>query len=270
MTASKWSHLQCLKNKIPVMQNCQIGMLIGYNCSLAIKPTDVISGQDDEPCGVKTLLGWSIVDTSSSESVVTHYNNITTKVPDNMKLAASHTSQAHFVFRTSCREIINILQSCFIEKRTEMKFMKIMNNEIRRDEQGFYEMLLPFKTENPILPNNMNIAEKRLDQLKRRLGKSKVLYDDYKAFIEMMFEKHYAEICPDIEEKSYVKWYIPHHAVYNPRVVFDCAAVFHNKSLNACVIQGPDILNSLISVICQFCELMGDIEKMSYRFKVKK
>ena len=54
-----------------------------------------------------------------------------------------------------------------------------------------------------------------------------------------MFEKHYAEICPDIEDKSDVKWYIPHHAVYNPkksssaRVVFDCAAVFHNKSLNA-------------------------------------
>ena len=103
MTASKWSHLQCLKNKIPVMQNCKIGMLIGYNCSLAIKPTDVISGRDDEPYGVKTLLGWSIVGTSSSEPVVTHYNSITTKVPDNMKLAASHTNQAHFVFRTSCK-----------------------------------------------------------------------------------------------------------------------------------------------------------------------
>ena len=260
MTASKWSHLQCLKNKIPVMQNCKIGMLIGYNCSLAIKPIDVISGRDDEPYGVKTILGWSIVGTSSSEPVVTHYNSITTKVPDNMKLAVSHTNQAHFVFRTSCKEIINILESDFIEKRTDnyvmsqhdMKFMKIMNNEIRRDEQGFYEMPLPFKTENPILPNSRNIAEKRLDQLKRRLGKSKVLYDDYKAFIEMLFEKHYAEICLDIEEKSDVEWYIPHYTVYNPkksssaRVVFDCAAVFHNKSLNACLIQGPDLLNSLI------------------------
>ena len=68
--------------------------------------------------------------------------------------------------------------------------------------------------------------------------------------------------------------------MYNPkksssaRVVFDCAAVFHNKSLNACLIQGPDLLNSLISVLCQFREhpiaLMGDIEKMFYRFKVKK
>ena len=61
MTASKWSHLQCLKNKIPVMQNCKIGMLIGCNCSLATKPTDVISGRDNEPYGVKTLLGWSII-----------------------------------------------------------------------------------------------------------------------------------------------------------------------------------------------------------------
>ena len=108
MTASKWSHLQCLNNKISVIQNCKIGMLIGYNCSLAIKPTDVIS-RDDELYGVKTLLGWSIVGTSISEPVVKHYNNITTKVPDNMKLAASHTNQAHFIFRISCKEIMNIL-----------------------------------------------------------------------------------------------------------------------------------------------------------------
>ena len=73
-----------------------------------------------------------------------------------------------------------------------------------------------------------------------------------------------------------MKWYILHHAMYNPnngssaKVVFDCAAVFHNKSLNACLIQGPDILISLISVLCQFRALMGDIEKMFYRFKVKK
>ena len=92
-----------------------------------------------------------------------------------------------------------------------------MNNEIRRGEQGCYYMPLPFKTKNPRLHNNMIIAEKYFVQLKRRLDKSNVLYDDYKAFIEMMFEKHYAEICPDIEDKSDVKWYIPHHAVYNPK-----------------------------------------------------
>ena len=100
------------------MQNCKIGgMLMGYNCSLAIKPTDVISGRDEEPHGVKSLLVWSIVGTSSSEPVVTQYNSITTEVPDNMKLAASHTNQAHFVFRISCREIMNILEPDFIEKR---------------------------------------------------------------------------------------------------------------------------------------------------------
>ena len=94
----------------------------------------------------------------------------------------------------------------------------------------------------------------------------------------MMFEKHYTEICPDIEEKSDVKWYIPHHAKYNTkkstRAAFDSSAVFHNKSLNACLIQGPDLFHSLISVLCQFREhsiaLMGDTEKMFYRFKVKK
>ena len=50
-----------LENKISVMQNCKIGVLIGYNCSLAIKPPGIISGRDKEPYGVQMHLWWSIV-----------------------------------------------------------------------------------------------------------------------------------------------------------------------------------------------------------------
>ena len=88
-----------------------------------------------------------------------------------------------------------------------------------------------------------------------------------------MYEKHYAEICHHIDDKSYVKWYIPHHEVdtlkksLSERVVFYCVVVFHSKSLNACFIQGPDLLNLLIVVLCQFAQ-MCDITKMFYRFKV--
>ena len=58
--------------------------------------------------------------------------------------------------------------------------IQFMNNDIPRGEQGFYEIPFPFKTEIQILPNNKCITEKRLYQLKQRLGKSKVFYDDYK------------------------------------------------------------------------------------------
>ena len=42
-------------------------------------------------------------------------------------------------------------------------------------------------------------------------------------------------------------WYLPHHSVIHPqkpekvRVVLDCAAKYHGVSLNANVLQGPDL-----------------------------
>ena len=35
-TAVNWPHLRYLSEKIPVLKNCEVGMLIGYNYSMAI------------------------------------------------------------------------------------------------------------------------------------------------------------------------------------------------------------------------------------------
>ncbi|XP_022085513.1 uncharacterized protein LOC110976501 [Acanthaster planci] len=52
---------------VPV-QNCEVGMLIGYNCPQALAPRDTITGQDDEPFAIKTDLGWTIVGYDDSSS----------------------------------------------------------------------------------------------------------------------------------------------------------------------------------------------------------
>jgi hypothetical protein len=36
-------------------------MLIGYDCPLAIAAIDCIRGTESQPCGLKTILGWSVV-----------------------------------------------------------------------------------------------------------------------------------------------------------------------------------------------------------------
>ena len=56
-TAARWSHLHSLRDKVPELQNIEIGMLIAYNCTEAIKPISVISGAVDEPYGVETHIG---------------------------------------------------------------------------------------------------------------------------------------------------------------------------------------------------------------------
>jgi len=59
-------------------------------------------------------------------------------------------------------------------------------------------------------------------------------------------------------KKNAKSWYIPHHGVYHPkklgkvRVVFDCSAEFEGQLLNWQLLQGPDLTNSLLGVLCRF------------------
>ena len=73
-------------------------------------------------------------------------------------------------------------------------------------------------------------------------------------------------------------WYIPHHGIYHPnkpdkiRVVFDCSAKCQGESLNAHLLQGPDLTNSLTGVLIRFREkrvaFMCDVENMFHQFRV--
>lgn len=53
-TAKHWSHLLAIAKEIPTLQDCEVGLLIGYNCSRAMAPRKVILGSDEEPYGIKT------------------------------------------------------------------------------------------------------------------------------------------------------------------------------------------------------------------------
>lgn len=56
------------------------------------------------------------------------------------------------------------------------------------------------------------------------------------------------------------------------RVVFDCSAKYKGTCLNDHLLQGPNLTNSLIGVLCRFREdpvaIMGDIEPMFHQFRV--
>ena len=92
-----------------------------------------------------------------------------------------------------------------------------------------------------------------------------------------MIEQKFCERVPiyDINKPS---WYIPHHGVYHRvkrkiRVVFDCSAKFNGKSLNDCLLTGPDLINSLLGILLRFRKeqvaFQCDITKMFLQFKVQ-
>lgn len=92
--------------------------------------------------------------------------------------------------------------------------------------------------------------------------------------------KGYAEKVPEeeLDPGDGKLWYIPHHGVYHPtkgkiRVVFNCGVGYQGTSLNAQLLQSPDLTSSLIGVVSRFRKepvvIMADIMRspcsISYR-----
>lgn len=84
----------------------------------------------------------------------------------------------------------------------------------------------------------------------------------------------------DISRDNSPAWYIPHHGVFHPQkpgkicVVFDCSAKFQDISLNDNLLDGPDLTNALVGVLCRFRKglvaVMCDVERIFHQFHEKK
>ena len=164
----------------------------------------------------------------------------------------------------------------------DRKFLAKVKESIRYDTDGHYEMALPLRDPDVKLPNNRNVALRRLSHLKRKLNIDSRYKEHYMAFMDKVLKSGYAEKVPPASSQNPDHgsrlWYIPHHGVYHPkkpnkiRVVFDCSAEFKGQSLNKHLLQGPDLTNNLTGVLCRFRKepiaFMCDIEAMFYQVKV--
>ena len=163
----------------------------------------------------------------------------------------------------------------------DKRFLKVVGGGIKI-ENGQYSMPIPFKREPPNLQNNRFVALRRLTNLTKRFKSDARYLRLYKEFMDNLVKQCHAEEVSESElslEDNYV-WYIPHHGVFHPRkpdklrVVFNCCATFKEHSLNAHLLQGPDLTNMLIGVLCRFRQekvaFTCDIEQMFHQFHVHK
>ncbi|KAK0140007.1 hypothetical protein N1851_023079 [Merluccius polli] len=164
--------------------------------------------------------------------------------------------------------------------REDEQFLKIIS-ESAELKDGHYHLKLPFRNTNVSMPNNKHIAQQRAQHLLKRFEKNTEFFIEYKAFVDEMMSKGYAEAIPQGELLSETgkQWYLPHHGVYHPRkrklrVVFDCAAVFGGTSLNKELLQGPDLTNTLLGVLLHFRQgptaFITDVEGMFHQVRVAK
>ena len=269
-TAESWSHLQPMSHQMSNLQECDVGLLIGYNCPRALAPTNIIRGDVDEPYAVETELGWSIVGStrrSTDQEASGRCFRVIVKESPN----------------PAPNEILKMLELDFAENyvddkaysQEDLRFVQRMEDEIHRCSDGNLEMPLPFR-KRPTLPNNKRLASIRLKHLERKCNRNDEFKKQYVRFMNELIIKGYAERAPELEQSGSTN-YIPHHGVYHQkkgklRVVFDCSAKFEDTCLNDHLLKGPDLTNSLVGVLCRFRKhrvaILCDIEKMFFQFRV--
>lgn len=291
-------YLQPIRDHIAPLQDCEVGLLIGYNCSKMIEPRNVIPSVGDGPYAQRTLLGWSIIGTvergtDTGDRIGVSHRIICSESVDPLE----SSPKVQFTLQTKVKDVIcpmdivRTLEQDFNDcvdtsdlkySVDDKKFIQILKDNITTTECGKYEMPLPFKSDiPPDLPDSRPMALKRLVYLKKRLLKDEAVSAHYVDFMNTMFEKGFAEKVPlDEIDKGAKCSYIPHHGVYNPqkpgkiRVVFDCSARVNGTALNDVLLQGPDLMNNLLGILCRFRKervaVSCDIEKMFYQFRVKK
>ena len=129
-TAKAWPHLEHLAEPISPQKECEIGLLIGYNCPQALMPREVVCGEENQPFAQKTDLGWSIV---SYGVPIEHYGDafgvshriivkqVVPETPSIVKLKG----EVHYVCNTEVSEmvtpddVIKVLESDFSERGCE-------------------------------------------------------------------------------------------------------------------------------------------------------
>ena len=289
--ALKWPHLERVGDKLMPITDAEVGLLIGYNCPRALAPREIIVPEGDGPYAQRTDLGWGIVGVVDygvdlEDNIGFSHRVLTYDVPNSDKTVQvsvrSHTKECVL----SPREVLSVLERDFKDddhsdscglSQEDKKFMDIVSQGVCRTSDGHYQMPLPFKHQNIELSNNIGLAQKRLEHLKTKLAKDTRLKSEYVSFMSDMVSNGWAEKVEGSDLSKDQVWYIPHHGVYNSqknklRVVFDCSARSKGKSLNDLLLQGPDLTNTLVGVLCRFREedvaFCCDVAKMFYQFRV--
>ena len=287
--ANSWSHLKQIAEDLMPLHTCPIGALIGYNCTKALRPIEVIAAPEelDAPYGLKTALGWNIVGTSGHDctSQGISHRLVTYEVPE---LGEGVT----IALQSSTKEVIDPLQVSrmmeieFCERTSDdrvmslddAKFIKQLEAVTHQGSDGRYVVPVPLKKPDVYLPNNQSQAQQRLKHLQRRLRREPTLRDEYMAKMDSLLQEGHAEEVMDSTHSDDGKvWYIPHHGVYNSdksklRIVFDCSAQYEGTALNDHLLCGPEATNSLVGVLLRFRKeavaVTCDVQSMFHQFVV--
>lgn len=282
---ANWMHLEQVGDEMPCyIPDLEIGLLIGSNCVSAHEPLKVVPSTGEGPFAVLLRHGWTVSGPlrpeprRKTEKIMV--NRITVREIQRVKEIVTPKLLLDALaidFNDQSTVSTDHMEKSYSQQ--DKLFMKKVEEGVRYTD-GHYEVPLPFKNEDVMMPNNKTQAVKRAELQKRKMLKDEKYRQDYINFVENVIAQGYAEKVSreTFSLKPGKVWYIPHHGIYHPkkpekiRVVFDCSARFYGTSLNDQLLPGPNLTNTLVGILTRFREgpigFMADIEAMFYQVRV--
>ncbi|CAL8109546.1 unnamed protein product [Orchesella dallaii] len=235
---------------------------------------------------IETKLGWSIM----GRAPVTSSANANVNMTVTSMLCQPALSDLWELEKIGIRDPGEKLSKEELDEQAREHFRRTVS----RDEDGRYQVSLPWIDGHPPLPSNKVVAEKRLQSATRKLNVEN-MYDEYNSIFNEWQNMEIVERVPN-DELGKACHYLPHRPVFKPeslttkvRPVFDasCQGVVTSGmlpepilplsqarvSLNQCLAKGPNLLEMIPDLLLRFREkpvgAIADIRKAFLMINVK-
>ena len=167
--AQRWPHLHSVTNKLIPLNECEVGLLIGYDCAIALVPREVIPPVDGGPYAQRMDLGCGIIgvtdtthdETGGTDAIGVSHRIMVHRVPssvstcENQEMILSCKTMTKVVINPT--QIANMMELDIKDENTELTalscedqmFITKLKDGIHKDADGHYVTPLPFRDSSP-------------------------------------------------------------------------------------------------------------------------
>ena len=267
----QWSHLRNINFPTSATRPI-VDMLLGLDCADLLYAIQEVRGKPGEPIARLTPLGWTCIGNTRPTSQEVCQTNFayTYFVKNQAEIQQINSTLKQFW------EIENVQSphDAPIVRIEEQLAMKKVESTLSFENQ-MYRVGIPWKSDTRALPDNYEMALRRLENTEKWLKKSPDVAQAYNNCIEQYVQKGYVAKVQE-QKRSTSRWYLPHFPVLRPdkdttkvRIVFDASASYEGHSLNDLIHQGPKLQRELFDVLLRFrrqpVALVCDIAEMYLR-----
>ncbi|KAK3737369.1 hypothetical protein QZH41_002291 [Actinostola sp. cb2023] len=183
---SKFDNLRTISKKIPeLIPDVDVGVLIGSNCPLALEPLEVLPSGGKGPFAMRLRHGWTvsgplhIQPQATSQGCNATSHRITVQELESIKEVITQSVMTMFELDFNDHSSTSDDSSLSQEDK---EFLSIADQGTRRVD-GHYELPLPSRDPNVVMPNNRVQAEKRAGWQRKKMLRNDEYHRDYTNFI---------------------------------------------------------------------------------------